>query len=83
MLEALSVLGDFTTLGNVQVIGHAAVEREHRCSSTDFGTHVADRSHASARERLDTGTSVLNDGTSSSFNRENTSDLENNIWMIA
>lgn len=80
VLEALGILGDLTALGGVQIVGHAAVEGEHRRSSTDFSTHVADRSHASARERLDTRTGVLNDSTSSTLDRENTSNLEDNIW---
>ena len=79
VLEALGVLGDLTTLGNVQVVGHAAVEREHRRSSTDFGTHVANRSHASARKRLNARASVLNNGASSALDRKNTSDLEDDI----
>ena len=80
MLEALGVLGDLTALGNIQVVGHARVEWEHRRGSTDLGTHVADCSHTSARERFDTGTSVLDDSASTTLDRKNASDLKNNIY---
>lgn len=78
--EALSVLGNFRTFGCVQVVDHAVIEGEERSSSTDLGTHVTDRSHARARERLDTRTAVLNNGTSSALDSEDTSNLEDDIF---
>lgn len=80
MSEALRIGGDIATLGSLEVVGHAGVEGEHRRRSTDLSTHVANCSHTRARERLDTGTLVLNDGTSAALDSEDTSNLENDVY---
>ena len=67
------------TLGGLQVVVHAVVEGEDGGGGTNLGTHVTNRGHASARQRLDTGSVVLNNGTSSTLDGEDTSDLEDNI----
>ena len=79
VLEAVSVGGDIATLDGLQVVGHARVEGEHGSGSTNLSTHVADCSHTSARERLNTRTSVLDDSTSSTLDSQDTSNLENDI----
>ena len=79
VLEALSVVGDVGALSRVEVVDHAVVEREERGCSADFSTHVTDRGHTGARERLDTRTSVLDDGTSAALDREDTSDLQDDV----
>ena len=56
------------------------VEGEKRGSSTDLSAHVTDSGHARARERLDTRTTVLHDGTSSTLDSKNTSNLEDDIF---
>lgn len=48
--------------------------------STNFGTHVANSCHTRAGERLNTRTSVFDDGTGTALHCENTSNLENNIY---
>ena len=56
------------------------VEGEERGSSTNFSTHVTNRSHARARERLDTRTAVLNNRTSSTLDGKDTGDLEDDVF---
>ena len=81
MREALGVLGDFRAFGCVQVVDHAVVEGEERGSSTDLSTHVANRGHARAREGLDTRTTVLDNGTSSTLDSQDTSNLEDDVFV--
>ena len=78
--ETLSVLGDVRTVGRVEVVGHAVVEREERGGGTDFSTHVADGRHARARQGLDTRTGVLNNSAGTTLDGEDASDLEDDIW---
>ena len=78
--EALRVLGNFATAGSVQVIDHAVVEGEEGRSSTNLSAHVADRGHTRAGEGLETSTSVLNDSTSTALDREDTRNLEDDVW---
>ncbi len=80
--KALRILGNFRSLRGVEIVNHTAVEGEERGRGTNFGTHVADRGHTRARERLDTGTVIFDDGTSSTLDGENTSDLEDNVYRI-
>lgn len=80
MLELLGVCRNITALRGIQIVDHAVVEREQRCSRTNFCTHVADRCHTRAREGLNTRTVVLDDRTSTTLDRENTSNLEDNIY---
>ena len=80
VLEALGVVGDVRTLGGIEVVDHAVVEGEERGRRTNLGTHITDRGHTRARERLDTRASVLNDGTSAALDGEDTSDLEDDVW---
>ena len=67
------------TLGGLQVVVHAVVEGEHGGSSTDLGTHVTDGTHTSTGQRVDTRTVVLNDGTSTTLDSQETGDLQDNI----
>ena len=80
MLEALSILGDFRSLGSIEVIGHTVVEGEQAGGSTNFSTHVANGGHSRARQGFNTGSIVFDDGTSSTLDGEDTSDLEDDIW---
>lgn len=76
------LLGEVTnalTLGGVQVLVHAVVEGEDGSGGTNLSTHVANGTHTSARKRVDTRAVVLNDGTSTTLDSEETSDLENDI----
>ena len=79
MLESLRVVGDVGALGSVEVVDHAVVEGEEGGRRTNLSTHVADRGHTRARERLDTRTSVLDDGTSAALDGEDTSDLQDDV----
>lgn len=79
MSEFLRILGDFGPLGGIEVIDHAVVEWEERGGSTNFGTHVTNGSHTSAREGFDTGTIVFDNSTRSTLDGEDTSDLENDV----
>ena len=81
--EALSVLSNITTTSCLEIVGHTVVEGEHRGGSTNLGTHVTDGSHTRARKRLHTRAVILNNGTSSALDRENTSDLEDDICICA
>lgn len=55
------------------------VVREHGGSGTDFSAHVADGGHTSARHRLNTGSEVLDNGTSTTLDGEDVSDLEDDV----
>ena len=79
VLEALSVVGNISALGGVEVVDHAVVEGEEGGRRTNLGTHVADRGHTRAGERLDTRTSVLDDSTSAALDSEDTSDLQDDV----
>lgn len=80
MREALSVSGNLSTFGSLEVVDHAMVEGEQRGRRTNFSTHVADRSHTRTRERLNTRTLVLNNSTSTALDSKDTSNLENDIF---
>ena len=82
MLESLRVVGDVGALGSVEVVDHAVVEGEEGGRRTNLSTHVADRGHTRARERLDTRTSVLDDGASAALHGEDASDLEDDIFEV-
>lgn len=74
-----SIFGDVRALGGVQVVHHALVKGEDGGCCSNFGTHVTDRGHASAREGFDSRTFILDDGTSTTFDGKNASNLENDI----
>lgn len=77
--EGLGVVGNLGALGSAEVVTHTLVVGEERSGCADFSTHIANSSHTSAAEGLDTRTSILDDGTSSTLDSENTSNLEDNI----
>jgi len=77
--EAASVVGNFGTLGGLEVVGHARVEGEEGGGGTNFGTHVANGGHTSARERLDTLTKVLDDSACSALDGKDTGNLEDDV----
>src|ERR1700722_8683712 len=56
------------------------VEWERRGRGTNFGSHITDCCHASTRKRLDTGSLVLDNGTSSTLYHKNSSDLQDYIY---
>jgi hypothetical protein len=56
------------------------VEGEERGGGTDLSTHITDSSHARARERFDTRTAVLDNGTSPTLDSEDTSNFEDDIF---
>jgi hypothetical protein len=80
LLERLGVLADVGALGRVEVRAHALVVREDRGGGTDLGTHVADGGHASARERGDTLTEVLDDGARAALDGEDAGNLEDDVY---
>ncbi len=67
------------TLGDGKVIVHAVVEWEEGGGGTNLSTHVANGSHTSARDLVDTWAEVLNNGTGSTLDGEDTSNLEDDI----
>lgn len=79
VVELLSVLGDVGSAGSLEVRSHSLVVREERGGGTNLGTHVTDSSHTGTRQRLDTWTVVLNDGTCSTLDGEDTGDLEDDV----
>ena len=79
MGEPLSILGNLRTFGSVEVVHHTGVEGEERGGSTNFGTHIANGSHTSAGERLDTRACVLDNGTCSTLDGQDASDLQDDI----
>jgi hypothetical protein len=79
--ELLGVVCDIRAFRRVQVVDHAVVEGEHGSGCSDFGTHVANGGHARARKRLDTGTLVLDNSTGTALDREDSSDLQDNVYF--
>jgi hypothetical protein len=77
--ELLGVSGLGGSSGGLEVGSHSLVEGEERGGSTNLGTHVTDGSHTSAREGLDSGTVVLDDGTGSTLDSKDTGDLEDDV----
>ena len=75
-------VGNVLTLGCLEVVVHAVVVGEERRGGTNFGTHVTDGTHTSARQRFNTRTVVLNDSTSATLDGKETSDLEDNVWKL-
>ena len=68
------------TLSGLQVVVHAVIVGEKRGGSTNFSTHVTDGTHTGARKRVDTRSVVLNDGTSTTLDSEEASDLKDDIY---
>ena len=83
LTELLGVVaGEVTnvgTLGGLQVVVHAVVEGEHGGGGTNLSTHVANGTHTSARQAVDTGAVVLDDGTSTTLDGQETSNLKDDI----
>ncbi len=79
MREALSVVGDIGTVRCVEVVSHTVVEWEERSGRANLSTHVADSCHTRAREGLDTGTGILDDGASTTLDGQDTGDLEDDV----
>ena len=79
LLVEVGKLGNRSTAGLVQVSIHGGVEGEDRGGSTNLGTHVTDSTHTSGRKGINTLTKVLNNGTSTTLDSEDTSELEDNI----
>lgn len=79
VVELLGVSGNVGSASSLEVLRHSAVEGEERGGGTNLGTHVTDGGHTGTRERLDTGTVVLDNGTGSTLDSEDTGDLENNV----
>lgn len=68
------------TLGGGEVVVHAVVEGEDGGGGTNFSTHVANGTHTSGGEGVDTRTVVFDDGTGTTLDGQVTSDAENDIW---
>ena len=79
VLELVGVVRNHAALRRVEVRLHAVVVREDGRRRTNLSTHVADGGHARARERVDAGALVLDNGTSSTLDREDTGDLEDDV----
>ena len=67
------------TLGSSKVLVHAVVEWEERGSGTNLGTHVTDGTHTGGGDLINTWTVVLDNGTGSTLDSEDTSNLKNDI----
>lgn len=85
LLEVLGVgagvVTDVSTLGGRKVVVHTVVEGEDGGGGTNFSTHVANSTHTSGGQRVDTRTVVFNDGTSSTLDGEDTSNLQDNVCV--
>lgn len=62
-----------------QIILHTKVVREDGGCGAYLGAHVANGRHPGATYTLDTGPKVFYDGSSSSFHRQDTGHLENDV----
>lgn len=62
-----------------QIILHTKVVWEDGCCCAYLGAHVANGRHPSATYALDTGPKVFHDGPGSSFHRQDTGHLENDV----
>jgi hypothetical protein len=78
--EPLSIFGNIRALGRVQIARHTSVEWEERSCRANLCTHIADSSHTSRGEAFYTRTFVFDNGTSATFYRKNTSNLEDDIY---
>ena len=79
MGETLNVFTYFRSLSGIEIVDHAIIEREHRSSSPNLRTHVADCRHTYAGKRFDTWAPVLNDGAGSTLDRKDACDLQDDI----
>lgn len=70
---------DLGSSSRPQVILHTKVVGEDGRCRAYLGAHVADGSHPSATYALDTWPIVFDDGTGSSFHRQDTGHLENDV----
>jgi hypothetical protein len=78
--KPLSIFGDIRALGRIQIVLHSSVEWEERSCRTNLCTHIADSGHTSRGETFYTRTFVFDDGTSTTFDRKNSSNLEDDIY---
>lgn len=79
VLEGLGEGSNLASSGGSQIITHALIVGEDGGGGSNFGTHVADGSHTSARDALNTWTKVFNNGTSSSLDGEDVSNLKDDV----
>ena len=77
--EVLRQLGDVRATRGRQVLGHASVEGKDGRGGANLGAHVADGAHACARDGVDAGTEVLDDGAGAALDRENAGQLEYDV----
>jgi hypothetical protein len=81
VLEGVGVVGDLGPVGRLQVIDHTVIEGEQRGRDTGLSTHIAGGGHSGSGERFETRALVFDDSSSSTLDGENTSELEDNIWV--
>ena len=74
-------VSDVLTLGDSKVIVHAVVEGEQRGGGTNLGTHVTDGGHTGTRDTVNTRAVVFDNGTSSTLDSEDTSNLKNDVYV--
>src|SRR5690606_11221637 len=60
-------VGDFFSLGRLQIASHPFVERKYRGGGTEFGTHIGDGTFSCAAYRLASRSEILDDGAGSTF----------------
>lgn len=72
-------VSNLLSASGVQVVGHSLVEGEGGGGSTNLGTHVTDGTHTGTRQVVNTLAEVLDDGTGSTLDGEDTGDLKNDI----
>ncbi len=68
-LVLVSQLGNVATAGGDEVLGHALVEGEDGGGGSDLSTHVADGSHTSAGDRVNTRAEVLDNVASTTLHQ--------------
>jgi hypothetical protein len=67
------------TLGGRKVLVHGLVEGEDGGGGSNLSTHVADGSHSSGGQSVDTRSGVFDDRTSSTLDSEDTSQLQDDV----
>lgn len=74
-------VSDVLALGDGKVIVHAVVEGEQRGGGTDLSTHVADGGHTGTRDTVNARAVVFDNGTSSTLDGQDSSNLKNDVYV--
>jgi hypothetical protein len=79
LLEFVGKVSDTFAACGLQVSPHAVVVGEHGGGGSDFSTHVADGSHTSARDGVDAGAEILDNGAGAALDGEDAGQLEDDV----